>query len=244
MEVAGVPQPLMDVFSSRTKDIERVKHRLVEEYVAKHGRQPSRAQLWQIRQQATPETRPPKELRSLHDLTQRWREQAAQVLGTDAVAWARELVETGTSEPLLRADDISLDRVDELAAEVVAQVAQRRATWRRWNLHVEAVRQTMPYRFASPADRDAVVSLIVDVAEAVSLRLTPPELATSPREFQRTDGSSVFRPKASAVYSSETVLAAEDRLREAAARRAAPTVDLDLDRPGRPSAHARSARTR
>lgn len=228
-EAAGVPQVLMDVFSSRTKDIERVKQRLVEEYAAKHGRQPSHAQLWQIRQQATLETRPPKELRSLHDLTQQWRDQAGQVLGTDAVAWARNLVETGTSEPLLRADDISLDRVDELAAEVVEQVAQRRATWRRWNLHAEAVRQTMPYRFASPADRDALVSLVVDAAEAASsLRLTPPELATSPRDFQRTDGSSVFRPKASAVYSSETVLAAEDRLREAAARREAPTVDLDL----------------
>ncbi|MDF2990587.1 MAG: conjugal transfer protein [Microbacterium sp.] len=227
-EVAGVPQLLMDVFSSRTKDIEQVKQRLVEEYAAKHGRQPSRTQLWQIRQQATLETRPPKELRSLHDLTRQWRDQATQVLGTDAVAWARDLVETGASEPLLRADDISLDCVDELAAEVVAQVAQRRATWRRWNLHAEAVRQTMPYRFASPADRDALVSLIVDAAEAASLRLTPPELATSPREFQRADGSSVFRPKASTVYSSETVLAAEDRLREAAARREAPTVDLDL----------------
>ena len=104
-EIAGVPQSLLDVFSSRTKDIERVKQRLVEEYAAKHGRQPSRAQLWQIRQQATLETRPRKELRSLHDLTQRWREQAALVLGTDAVAWARDLVGTGTSEPLLRADD-------------------------------------------------------------------------------------------------------------------------------------------
>lgn len=227
-EVAGVPQTLMDVFSSRTKDIEQVKQRLVEEYAAKHGRQPSRTQLWQIRQQATLETRPPKELRSLHDLTRQWRDQATQVLGTDAMAWARDLVETGASEPLLRADDISLDCVDELAAEVVAQVAQRRATWRRWNLHAEAVRQTMPYRFASPADRDALVSLIVDAAETASLRLTPPELARSPREFQRTDGLSVFRPKASAVYTSETVLAAENRLRDAAARREAPTLDLGL----------------
>ncbi len=200
-EIAGVPQSLMDVFSSRTKDIERVKQRLVEEYATKHGRQPSRAQLWQIRQQATLGTRPPKELRSLHDLTQQWRDQAAHVLGTDAVAWARELVEIGTSEPLLRADDISLDRVDELGAEVVEQVAQRRATWRRWNLHAEAVRQTMPYRFASPADRDALVSLIVDAAQAASLRLTPPELATSsicswrfePRSASSSKTSSTLR---------------------------------------------------
>lgn len=227
-EIAGVPQGLMDEFSSRTKDIEQVKERLVGEYVAKHGRQPSRALLWQIRQQATLETRPPKELRSLRKLTDRWRARASDVLGRDAVTWARELATTGFGEALLRADDIPLQDVEQLASVVVEQVAERRSTWRRWNLHAEAVRQTMPYRFASATDRDAVVGLIVDAAEAESLRLTPPELASSPSAFQRPDGSSVFRPKASTAYSSDAVLTAEDRLREAAGRRNAPTVDLDL----------------
>lgn len=227
-EIAGVPQGLMDEFSSRTKDIERVKERLVEEYVAKHGRQPSRALLWQIRQQATLETRPPKELRSLRELTDRWRARASDVLERDAVSWARELATTGSGDALLRADDIPLQDVEQLASAVVEQVSERRSTWRRWNLHAEAVRQTMPYRFASATDRNAVVGLIIDAAEAQSLRLTPPELASSPPVFQRSDGSSVFRPKASTVYSSEAVLAAEDRVREAAGRRDAPTVDQDL----------------
>lgn len=244
-EIAGVPQELMDEFSTRTKDIERVKNRLVEEYTAKHGRQPSRAQLWQIRQQATLETRPPKELHSLQELTRQWRDRADRVLGTEAVAWGRNLAETGVGEPLLRADDLPLERLEELGGQVVEQVAQRRTTWRRWNLHAEAVRQTMPYRFASAVDRDAVVSLIVDAAEASSLRLTPPELASSPREFQRPDGSSVFRPKASVIFSSESVLAAEGRLRQAGQQREAPTVDLGLiaraARPGRPGQRALGA---
>jgi conjugative relaxase-like TrwC/TraI family protein len=241
-EIVGVPQGLMDEFSSRTKDIERVKERLVQEYVAKHGRQPSRALMWQIRQQATLETRPPKELRSLRELTDRWRARGSDVLGRDAVAWARELATTGSGEALLRADDIPLQDVEQLASVVVEKVAERRSTWRRWNLHAEAVRQTMPYRFASATDRDAVVGLIVDAAEAGSLRLTPPELASSPPVFQRPDGSSVFRPKASTVYSSKAVLAAEDRLREAAGRRYAPTVDLELiARAARPHAPGQRA---
>ncbi|WP_159499381.1 MobF family relaxase [Microbacterium sp. 18062] len=241
-EIAGVPQDLMDEFSSRTKDIERVKERLVREYAAKHGRQPSRALLWQIRQQATLETRPPKELRSLRELTDLWRARASDVLDRDAVAWARELATTGSAEALLRADDIPLQDVEQLASVVVDQVAERRSTWRRWNLHAEAVRQTMPYRFASATDRDAVVGLIVDAAEAESLRLTPPELASSPPVFQRPDGSSVFRPKASTVYSSEAVLAAEDRLRDATGRRDAPTVDLELiARAARPHAPGQRA---
>ncbi|MFT4287880.1 MobF family relaxase [Nocardioides sp.] len=85
-EVAGVPQTLMDEFSSRTRDIEQAKDRLVDEYVAKHGRQPSKKVLWQIRQQATLETRPAKVNHSLADLTMRWRERAAAMLDTDPVA--------------------------------------------------------------------------------------------------------------------------------------------------------------
>lgn len=241
-EIAGVPQELMDEFSSRTKDIERVKERLVEEYVSKHGRQPSRARLWQIRQQATLETRPPKELRSLQELTDRWRARASDVLERDAVTWARELITAGSGEALLRADDIPLESVEQLASVVVERVAERRSTWRRWNLHAEAVRQTMLYRFSSTTDREAIVGLIVEAAQAQSLRLTPPELASSPPVFQRPDGSSVFRPKASTVYSSEAVLAAEDRLREAAGIRDAPTVDLELiARAARPHGPGQSA---
>jgi len=228
-EIAGVPQELMDEFSSRTRDIERVKDRLVDGYVAKHGRQPSRSRLWHIRQQATLETRPAKELHSLSDLTSGWRRRASAFLGRDATGWARELVQAGTDEALLRADDLPLDEIQQIADVVVANVADRRSTWRRWNLHAEAVRQTMPHRFASTTDREAVVGLIVDAAETASLRLTPPELASSPTVFQRrTDRTSVFRPKASAVYSSESVLAAEDRLRAAAQQRDAPTVPLAM----------------
>lgn len=70
-EIAGVPQELMDAFSSRTRDLEEAKERLVAEYVEKHGREPSKKVLWQIRQQATLETRPAKEHHSLQELTAR-----------------------------------------------------------------------------------------------------------------------------------------------------------------------------
>ncbi len=226
-EIAGVPQRLMDEFSTRTRDIERVKQRLVEDYVARHGKQPSRAKLWRIRQQATLETRPPKELRSLADLTADWRARAAQILGQDAVGWARGLLAEAPAEALVRADDVPLDEVQRLADVVVEQVADRRSTWRRWNLHAEAVRQLMPVRFASIPDREAVLGLIVDAAERSSLRLTPPELATSPPVFfQRPDGTSVFRPKASTVFSSTAVLDAEDRLLALSRRHDAPTASL------------------
>ncbi|TQM65211.1 ATP-dependent DNA helicase, partial [Klugiella xanthotipulae] len=125
-----------------------------------------------------------------------------------------------------RADDVPLDVIAELGRSVVETVGEKRSTWRRWNLTAEAARQTMSYRFASTSDREAVVGLVVDAAEAVSLRLTPPDLASSPAVFQRPDGTSVFRPKHSSVFSSEHLLAAEDRLLERARTTSGPTVPL------------------
>lgn len=225
-EITRVSQRLMGEFSSRTRDIEQVKDRLVADYVEKHGRQPSPKLLWQFRQQATLETRPPKQQQSLSDLTAQWRERATQVLGEDAPTWAASLLASSTADPLLRADDIPLDDLDAVAAVVVERVGDRRATWKRWNLHAEAVRQTMGLRFATAQDRDTITLQIVDAAEHASLRLTPPELASSPPLFQQADGTSVFRPKASTMYSSERVLAAEDRLLAAGENRTGPTVPL------------------
>lgn len=69
---------------------------------------------------------------------------------------------------------------------------------------------------------------MVDAAEHASLRLTPVELASSPVEFRRADQSSVFRPVNSTVFSSERLLAAEDRLLQRARDHSAPMVPLAM----------------
>src|SRR5690606_11173619 len=127
---------------------------------------------------------------------------------------------------LLRADDIPLDVVANLGSSVVATVGEKRSTWRRWNLTAEAARQTMGYRFASARDREVVIGMVVDAAEAESFRLTPPELASSPAVFRRADESSVFRPKNSTVFSSEELLDAEDRLLQLSHTMTGPTIPL------------------
>ena len=110
---------------------------------------------------------------------------------------------------------------------VVWEVGEKRSTWRRWNLHSEASRQLMGWRFASMENREAITGMVVDAAEQASLRLTPPELASSPVVFQRTDGISRFRPAHSTVFSSEGLLNAEDRLLQRSRSLAGPTVALE-----------------
>jgi len=160
----------------------------------------------------------------LAELTDQWLRRADRLLGQDAAGWAQHVLASG-ADPLLRAEDVGRDEVVALGQVVVGQVQEKRSTWGRWNLSAEASRQTMGLRFASVSDREAVIGLITDAAEAVSLRLTPPELTAAPAAFTRPDGSSVFRPRHSIIYTSTALLAAEHRLLDLSRATSGPALD-------------------
>ena len=221
-EITGVAPEVISAFSSRENDIDAATDRLITDYQAAHGRRPSKRMILQLRQQATVATRPAKQFHSLAELTQRWREQATSLLDEDATVWARRVI-AESDAIVIRADDIPLGMIDALAGSVVAAVGERRSTWRRWNLHAEASRQTMGWRFASTADREAVTDQICDAAEARSLRLTPDQMSV-PEAFQRPDGSSRFRPRHMSVHTSQDLFDAETRLTELAESFTAPVV--------------------
>ncbi len=221
-----VPEHLVAEFSSRSRHIDIEKDRLIDEYVATHGRAPSKVTIIRLRQQATLATRPEKQLRSLVDLTHEWRARASRLLGRDPTAWARAAVSRQDAPKPLRAEDIERSILNQLADHVVEAASERRSTWTRWNLYADAARQTMGWRFAATEDREAIVGMITDAAEQRSTRLTPPELAVSPAEFRRADEASVFRPRNSERYSSIALLDAEDRLLAASHATDAPVVSV------------------
>lgn len=206
-----MPDELIAEFASRSAAIDAETDRLIDTYLSDHGHRPDPRTVLRLRQQATLLTRPDKTHYSLADLTDQWRRRADRVLDQDAASWAQHVLATG-SDPVLRAVDVSRDELVALGQAVVEQVQEKRSTWGRWNLSAEASRQTMGLRFATVTDREAVIGLITDAAEAASLRLTPPELTTAPTAFTRPDGSSVFRPCHAILYTSTALLAAEDRL--------------------------------
>lgn len=174
--ITAVPEELVSEFSTRSHHIEVEKNRLIDAYIDKHGKQPSTATILKLRAQATLATRPEKQVRSLAELTSDWRTRATRLLGEDATRWAQD-VAVNASAMLLRADDVPLDVTAEIGQNIVDVVGEKRSTWRRWNLHAEASRQLMGWRFASMLDREAITGLVVDAAENASLRLTPPETA-------------------------------------------------------------------
>lgn len=224
-EITGIEEDLILEFSSRAAAIDAEKDRLIAQYLAEHGHQPNTKTILRLRQQATLSTRPDKTPHSLAELTDQWRRRATSVLGQDAPTWAHHLLASHPRASVLRAEDVALHDVAALGQTVVDHVQTKRSTWRRWNLHAEASRQTMSLRFATTTDREAVIGLITDAAEGTSLRLTQPELTTAPATFQRPDGTSVFRPRHATVYTSTALLAAEDRLLDLASTSTAPTLD-------------------
>ncbi|GAB3862537.1 hypothetical protein GCM10028801_28180 [Nocardioides maradonensis] len=221
-EIAGVSDELIAEFSSRTRQIEMKKDELIAEYVARHGRQPSAKVILELRAHATLATRPPKQIRSLVDLTAEWRRRASERVGCDATAWASTLLGAGAMP--LRIADVPLQAVEAIAADVVGAVSVKRSVWNHWNLMAEASKQTMDLRFATTGDREAAIAMVVDAAQAQSVALTPPELALSPARFQREDGTSVFRPRHSVKYSSTSIIEAEERLLARSEASGAPTV--------------------
>jgi conjugative relaxase-like TrwC/TraI family protein len=239
-EVAGVSDELIAEFSSRTREIEPKKDELIAEYVARHGRMPSPKTIVELRAQATLATRPPKELRSLVDLTAEWRRRASARLGEDALAWAATLV--GARGNPLTVDNLPPAAIGAIATNVVTAVAVKRTVWTHWNLVAEASKQTTGMRFATTSDREAALSMVVDAARRRSVTLTPPELGSSPVSFQREDGTSLFRPRHSAKYSSTAVMEAEARLLTRSEATTAPALRHDVI--GRVLTHTKSRLSR
>lgn len=232
--IRAMPETLVAEFSTRARRIDGATDELIAQYVETHGRRPTLATIMKLRAQATLATRPAKQVHSLADLTAEWRARATRILGTDATEWAtRATHATGASARAsnptpVHAADLTPTDVEKLARRIVATVAEKRSTWRHWNLAAEAARQTMHLRFATPDDRLTAITQVVAAAEHASLRITPPDLGITPAAFRRDDGSSVFRPKHSTVYTSEKLLAAEERLQTRAADASGPTLPTAL----------------
>jgi hypothetical protein len=224
-EIAGVPEDLLQGFSSRSCDIDAETDKLVAEYAERHHRQPSRTTLIRLRQQATLSTRPEKRVHSLAVLTEQWRERADEMLQTDAQEFAQNVLSSPDSLPLLRTDDIPEELITETARQVLAVVGEKKSTWKPWNLRAEVSRQTMGWRFVTHCDREAITGLISEKAQELSVKLTPDALPV-PEQLQRADGTSEFRPKHSEIFTSQELLDAEARLLELSRDTAGPTATL------------------
>ncbi len=233
-EVVGVDPALNQRWSTRRAAIQARRGELATTFQGDHGRPPSVVEAIQLAQQATLETRDAKhEPRTLDEQRAAWCEQAEQVLGGSAgvAAMVTTALSASRGAPLATVDAAW---VRDTAMRVRDEIAARRSTWQVWHVRGEAHRQVRAANL--PADQvDAVVDLVTDhTLTLASVRLTPiGDGIEEPPELRRRDGSSVYEIAGSAVYTSQGILAAEQRLVHTAGladgHRASPdTVDLAM----------------
>jgi hypothetical protein len=206
-EIKDFPSKVLSHFTRRRADIEAEYQRLIAEFRATHGRDPSLPAAHELAQQATLATRtgkkPPRAWALMRD---EWRTDLSAVFGPDALAEVMAVVPERDKRPMKPITCAHLD-VAGVASRVIAEVQEHHATWTRWSVLAQAQRELRGTRFTTPAEQESAVSAVVEAALSTwSISTEPPELLAEPTPLQRSDGSSVFTQHGAERYTSQAVL--------------------------------------
>jgi conjugative relaxase-like TrwC/TraI family protein len=218
-EIDGMPTEWIRGFSRRRTQVEAGYDELVRDYVRQYGHTPPRSVQLKLAQQATLANRPVKtQLRTLAQQIADWTAHARALLPTVSIP--------DVIASCLRRHVPSRAGVDgaRLAGQVVGRVSQDRATWTVFHVRAEAHRQLREVGFPGLEERLQAVETVTRLALGELSVLLDVEVEPAPELLQRPDGESVFRRHGSQRYTSEAMLAAEQRLVDAATRAAGPVV--------------------
>ena len=236
-EIVGISDETIRAFSSRRGDISAELDRVKAKFVADNGYEPSEKQLIKLAQQATLATRPAKsEARSLEDLHTEW------------VAAAHALSDHGVQVPVdhqlaeslknasLNYEQSVLQGVRQEAYStpleahtdaVLSRLEEARATWRRTHINAETSRYVRELGLNETQDKGLISSIRQSVIED-SLPLHIKDTRLTPREYLRKDGTSQYQRIDSELFTSERVLAAENKILDAASRAVIPASTVDV----------------
>jgi conjugative relaxase-like TrwC/TraI family protein len=210
-EIDGIPTEWNTGFSRRRAQVETQYEQLVRDYVTAHGHTPSRSVQLQLAQQATLQTRAGKnELRTLAEQVSEWTDHAHRLLPDVDIDTVIDACLHTTTAPTGTGPDPHL-----VAGAVVERIAEERSTWTVFHVRAEAQRQLRPYRFTGVWERMTAVESTTRLALGRLSVLLDVELDPPPELLRRPDGESVFHRHGAERYTSEAVLAAEQRLLDA-----------------------------
>ena len=213
-EIANVDPALMKRWSSRRADIEDRVAELTDEFTERHGRPPTDKESIALAQRANLETRQAKhEPRSEADQRITWHAEAADLFGERGL---RVMVDTALNHDRPPRTQITSAWLASTADEVITELESHRATWQSWHMYAEAQRQVRDLDLA-PGQVADVVEHLVDAVTTRLVNLTPDlDPITEPAALRRSDGVSVYRHTGADHFTSPAMLAAEQRIIDAA----------------------------
>ncbi|WP_337826250.1 MobF family relaxase [Pseudonocardia sp. UM4_GMWB1] len=221
-EIVGVPQPIMDMFSSRRRAISARAGELVAAYRARHGREPSALERTRIAQQATLATRRAKahDGETLTARLDRWEAETRAELDGGLAAVARAVLDRAqASDPAARWEP------RDVIERALAAVGDARQTWTRSDL-TRAISDALPAHLdLAPGRVRVLLDGLTDAALDSAVEVTAGEDTTGlTPDLLRGDGRSVYERPGGARYATPGQLAAERTLAAAAVERGAPTL--------------------
>ncbi|HEX3957467.1 MAG TPA: MobF family relaxase [Trebonia sp.] len=235
-EIGGVGQDVKDLFSSRAVAVTGELDRLACEYLAVHGRPPSRRTLWLLHQQAGQNTRRTKAQarRTIAGRTGTAEPTDAQRLAAWEAQTARREIEAlsgvhaqvasfAARQRAGRAPAALDDAAKRMAARIaVAEVQTQHAVWSMAQLRFE-VHRALPVLEGSidgPAVVDEVTRLAVGGrAGAGVVQITAPDIAdVTSLGVRASDGGSIYRPPNEERFCTLAHLDTEEQILTAAKR--------------------------
>jgi hypothetical protein len=239
-EIVGVPQAVIDEFSSRKVAVSAESERLIGEWKAAHdGEEPNQRTRWLLHQQAGQNTRKTKaDARK----TLAGKTGAAEPTEAERMAsWDRQTAAaemqvlssvhgTVRAHSAVRGDPVALDDTARAKAAriAVAEVQKHHAAWSLAQLKFE-VGRALPVG-ATPQDVSQVARLAVSGrADAGVLQVAPsPEVVTGVESLAvRKDGASILRPPDETRYTTQGHLDLEEHILKEAQREVTPWVNAE-----------------
>lgn len=218
-EIIGVPLELINAWSRRRTAITARLDQLAAAFHTTFGREPTPAEVHQLSERATLETRPTKHLPTSHaEQKDRWAREVRELFTSDTAG--ADIIDRALSPPPLdRAlvDDAFLDRVAQVAVE---KLTEKRSTWKAFNLRAEVERQLRgqigPEQWPEVPERVVATALS---APTVVARGDPDltdeaSLSVVPRYARRRNGAPVHTRANSQIYTTTVALAVEAELIE------------------------------
>ena len=241
MEISDVPETLVEQFSTRRTSIKGRLAELVDRYTQLHGSRPGRVATMRLAQQATLETRRPKEHVPLPDRIRQWRSASPVRYTAGALDDAKRTREAeALREPSARQRLAALLHLRppaapgrpelgpvsdaELARRVLAALEERRSTWTLRHVQAEAARQLAVATAGADCDGDRITLLTTRVLnDPDMILLSTPEPVLHQARADK-NGKSVYDHPDMWRYTSPGVVTRETRLLDVAEQVLVPPV--------------------
>lgn len=213
-EVAGVPEELIKLFSSRRELARPLFEQMVDDYVQRRGKQPDQAMKKRLWQNAILETRDEKKpAESLADLRSAWEKRVqdskqgekllAQVKGLTQLNVVDNRREFGNQKEWD-------NHVEEVAETVLAQVTEKRGVFGDHHIKTAVATELKGWKFESQETLNQVQEEILDhILTRKAVCLSPAEVLNLPSQLLADNALGVDRRVGRFRYTTQEVLDAE-----------------------------------